>query len=75
VPIITGIFAYIAEGNGPEDEGIVATKSGDTWVALVSGDKKTTELLKPLAQAIARATRQKIKLVHFIIREDLEEIT
>lgn len=74
MPQITDLFAFITEEKGPEDEGIVAMKLGDTWIPLIVADIKRAETLKPFARDIARATGKKVKLIHFIVREDLEEI-
>ncbi len=74
MPKIEAIYAFISIDEGPEDEGIVATRIGDTWMPLVGADMDRVESLKPLAVGVARLTGKRIVLARFGVREDLEEI-
>ena len=74
MPKITEMFAYIAEDEGPDDEGVIAHRVGDTWVPLVGGDMKRMKSLRAAAKVIARTTGQTIKLVKFSKRTELEII-
>lgn len=74
MPKINEIYAFIAVGTDPSDEGIVAWKFGDSWVPLVGADMARIESLRPLAQNLARTVDKSIILTKFSLREDLEEI-
>lgn len=79
MPRITEIFAFIAEDEGPDDEGVAAWVSpfpplGGTWVPLVGADMERAESLKPYAKLIATAMGKRIRLVRFSVREELEVI-
>lgn len=71
---ITELYAFIAE-EGPDDEGVVAMKLGDTWLPMVGGDMNRMESLRPVATEIADRTGQRITLAKFSTRTDVEVIT
>lgn len=73
MPKIEEMYAYIAE-EGPEDEGVVAMKMGDTWMPMVGADMARMESLKPIALVIGLETGQEVKLVKFTNRIELEVI-
>jgi len=73
MPKITELFTFIAE-NGPEDEGITAMMVGDKWMPMVGADMKRIESLRPIAEKMAAIHGQKVILVKFTIRTDIEEI-
>jgi len=75
MPKIKTIFAFIALDREPEDEGVVAALAGGIWMPLVAADEARIESLKSIARQIASATRKKIVLAKFSVREDIEEIT
>jgi len=72
MPRIEGMYAFVAEESGPDDEGIVGMATGSGWMPLVGGDMARIESLKPIARGIAAQTGKKIKLLHFTHREELE---
>lgn len=75
MPQISELFAFIAEDSGPDDEGIVAfNPEGLLWMPMVAADRERVDSLRTWAQAIAKSTGQKIRLVRFSTREVLEEI-
>ena len=73
MPKITEMYAFIAE-EGPEDEGIVAMKVGNTFMPLVGADMDRVESLRPIAVNMANIYKTKITLAKFTTRTDLEEI-
>lgn len=73
MPKIETLYAYISE-NGPDDEGLLAMKVGDTWVAMVGADMQRMESLKDIAQDMSSATGKAIILVKFSNKTVLETI-
>ena len=74
MPKIEQIFAFISLDEGPEDEGVIAWKIGDSWIPLVGADMARIDSLRPMAKKIAEITGKRIVLSKFSRREDLEEI-
>jgi len=74
MPKINELFAFISTDEGPEDEGIIASKIGDAWMPLVGADQKRVDSLRPLAKQIAQATGKRVVLAKFTHREDVETI-
>lgn len=74
MPKINELFAFISTDEGPEDEGIIASKMGDAWMPLVGADQKRVDSLRPIAKQIAQATGKRVVLVKFTHREDVETI-
>lgn len=73
------MYAYISHEKGdPDDEGVTAFLSGPTlmrqWMPMVGADEKRMVSLRPMAQGIANTTGQKVTLVKFSVRTDLETI-
>ncbi|MBA7519920.1 hypothetical protein ES705_12008 [subsurface metagenome] len=68
------MYAFVAEGSGPDDEGVVAMSVGDVMLPLVGADMARAESLKPIAREIAAETGQKVKLIHFTHREELGSV-
>ena len=73
MPKILRLYAYLAE-EGPDDEGVVSMKVGDTWVPMRGADMKRMEALRDIAQGISTATGKKIILTKFQARTDHEVI-
>jgi hypothetical protein len=73
LPKIEMMYAYIASDAG--SEGICAFHSPNGWMPMVGPDMKRIKSLRPMAEKIAKATGQTIKLVRFHLREELEVIT
>ena len=74
MPKIMTMYAYISEDDGPDDEGVVAMKMGDTWMPLVGADMERMESLRPMAQEISRVTGKEVILAKFQARTDMEVI-
>ena len=74
MPRIKCLYAFVAEDSGPDDEGLCAMKIGTQWMPLVGADMARAESLRPIAQAIAKDTNKKVKLLHFTTRKDVEVI-
>ena len=74
MPKIMKMYAYISEDDGPDDEGVVAVKMGDTWMPLVGADMERMDSLRPMALEVAKATGKKVILAYFQARTDYEVI-
>jgi len=74
MPKIEAMYAFISTEEGPNDEGVVAMRVGNTWMPLVGADMKRVDSLRPIAKQIAEATKKRIVLAKFTVREDMEEI-
>jgi hypothetical protein len=72
---ITELHAFIAVDPRDDSEGVVGHMNPHTGVmeAMIGADKDRIESLRPIAEEVARATGQPIKLVRFSQREDKEE--
>ncbi len=81
MPKIEVMYAYIAHEKGdPDDEGLTAFKmpamgfKPEQWAPMVGADEARMASIKPIAQELANTTGQKITLVKFSVRTDLETI-
>jgi len=74
MPRIEGMYAFVAEDPGPDDEEIVAMTVGKVMLPLVGGDMARVESLRPIARSISAQTGKKVKLLHFTQREDLGDV-
>lgn len=74
MPKIEKLYAYVAEDDGPENEGIVAMLQSDIWIPLVGADMARMESLKGYANLLAKKTGKKIHLLVFSVRTELELI-
>jgi len=74
MPRIMGMYAFVSEDSGPDDEGVVAMSTGFGWMPMVGADMARVESLKPIAKGIAQESGKRIKLLHFTHREELEVI-
>lgn len=68
------VYAFMAVDPADDSEGIVGYKIGNSIVPLVASDDKRLDSYRPLAQQVATATNQEIRVAKFSIREDLEVI-
>lgn len=75
MPKITEMFAFIAEDEGPDDEGIIGMPMGDMVMPLVGADMERVDSLRPLAKDVGLLMGKKVKLIRFSVREDLEDVT
>ena len=71
MPRIEGMYAFVAEDSGPDDEGIIGMNTGSGWMPLVGADMARVESLKPIARRVAAETGKKIKILHFTQREEI----
>lgn len=76
MPKIDQIFAFIAEDEGPDDEGITSFHSAQHggWMPMVAADEKRIDSLRQFAQAISDESGKKITLIRFSQREVVEVI-
>ena len=74
MPRIESMFAFVAEDTGPDDEGVIGTKTPEGWMPLVGADMARVDSLRPIAEAIARQLGKPVKLLRFGTREELEVI-
>jgi len=77
MPKIRALYAYLSHEKGdPDDEGVTAFMPGlsGQWMPMVGADKERMESLRPIAQGLANESGQKITLVKFSVRTDLETI-
>ncbi len=74
MPRIDCMYAYVAEGSGPDDEGVTAFLAGDRWMPMVGADMKRMESLRGHAQDLASTSGKTIKLLRFSVRSELEVI-
>ncbi len=71
---ITEIWAVVSVDPEDENEGVCAMKMGDSWMPMIAADPKRLEFIKAQAARLAAATGQKMKLVKFTTREEVEDI-
>jgi len=74
MPRIDEMFAFVAEESGPDDEGLIGFKSGDSWIPMVGADMARVNSLKPVAKQISKITGKSVKVLRFTNREEIEEI-
>jgi hypothetical protein len=70
---IRELYAYVA-AVPPGDEGIFGINFGGSWLPIVGADMARMRSLRAHAQACARASGERVRLVKFSVREDLEVI-
>lgn len=78
MPRITEMYAFVAidDLDDPTDEGICAFKGDDgSWNPMVGADMHRVESYRDLAQVIANVTGQEIKILRFVVREEIGTIT
>lgn len=69
------MYAFIAE-EPDGSEGVTAFQSNKgLWMPMVGADIARIESLKEIAQQLANASKCKIRLCRFIVREEVEEIS
>ena len=69
---IDEVFLFVA--SDVDGEGIPAFMDGLLWMPLVCADKARVDSLREMARTITRESGNKITLVRFTVREDLEVI-
>ncbi len=74
MPRISEMFAFIAEDQGPDDEGVIGMEIGGSMMPLVGADMARVDSLRPFAEQIGLIINKKIKLVKFTTRTDVEEL-
>ena len=72
IDTVSAYMSVDAEGN----EGVCAWYNPGTrsWMPLIAADHERMESMRPIARDIARASGQRVVLVRFETRTDLEEI-
>lgn len=71
------VTAFVAVDESDDSEGIISFWDAlqGAHMPMIGADQARIESLKPIAQEVARATGQPVKLVRFSVREDVEEYT
>lgn len=73
MPKIDAMFAFIAEDNGPEDEGIMGFSMPDgSMMPMVGADMKRVKSLLPMAKMIRRVTGKPFKILRFKIDGEIK---
>jgi hypothetical protein len=72
---IQSIWAYVSV-NEKGEEGVCGFNDPRTnqWLPMIAADEERLKCLKPFAHQIAVVTKQKVKLVKFHTREDVEDL-
>lgn len=74
--IISEVFLFVAEDNGPTDEGIAAFYSHEfeCFMPMVAGDVDRLNSMMPVAEDIVRSTGKRIRVFKFSCREEVAVI-
>ena len=70
MPKINKLYAFIAEDNGPDDEGIMGFQFGDEWMPMIGADMERVNALIPIADQISEATGKPYKIKYFTLEDD-----
>jgi hypothetical protein len=74
MPKIERLFAFVAEDNGPDDEGIMGFLMPDrTWMPLVGADFARMSALQPIAEEISKRSGKPYRILEFSLRRDITE--
>ena len=71
---IEEIFAFVAEDEEDQVEGVCGYKTRNGWLPMVGADQTRVASLRPFAQIVANATGKEITLAKFTVRTDVETI-
>lgn len=71
---IESMYAFVAVDPEDDTEGVIGFTAPSGWIPMVGADMDMVEKLRPMAEGIARAHSQKVLLVHFTNREEVEVI-
>lgn len=69
MPKITELYAFIAEDNGPEDEGIMGMNFSGQWIPFIGADMKRVDDLRNYAEQIKQHTGKPYKIKYFKLVE------
>ena len=73
MPKITEMFAFVAEGKGPDDEGVMGFRSDDgQWFPMVGADLARVASLRPIADEIARAMHKPYRVLRFKLAGEIQ---
>jgi hypothetical protein len=70
MPLVTELFAFVAvaDGDEPDDEGIMAFRTEDgTMMPMIGADMTRVEQLKPIAKVIAKHRGCSYKILTFAL--------
>lgn len=75
MPKINKLYAFVAEDQGPEDEGIMAYMNpvNKVWVPLVGADLARLKSLKNAADAISENSGKPHRVLEFSVRTDITD--
>ena len=68
---IEKMYAFVTEDG--EGEGLMAFKSGNTWLPMVGADFKRVDSLIPIAEEMAKITDKGFRILQFDNRKDVTE--
>ena len=57
-----------------DDEGLIGVMRDGAWLPFVATDLTRVDLLREMAKQVATETNQKVNVVRFTVRENMEEI-
>jgi hypothetical protein len=72
MPKLTELFAFVVADQDEDDEGVMAFKSGDTWMPMVGTDIKRIEALRPIADSISQQMGKSYRIVLLRAIEEVE---
>lgn len=69
------LYAFVALDPADNTEGLCGFLAADgTWMPMVGADMAMVERLRPIAHRLARDSGAPVRLLRFVIREELEVI-
>lgn len=70
---IDTMWAFVALDPADNTEGVISAQMGQMHMPLIGADLERVEMLRPVAQRIARTMHVPVSLVHFTNRVTIEE--
>jgi hypothetical protein len=74
MPRIAELWAFLSVDPTDGNEGVIATRMGETWITLVAADRARLESFWPLVKNLRDEFGVKMRLVKFTARIDVEDI-
>lgn len=76
LPRIDELYAFVSVDEQDGNEGLVAAPyGGQMCLPLIAADKERLKVITPLAERLAQATKQKIRLIKLSHREVIKDIS
>lgn len=74
MPKIDRMYAFVADDNGPDDEGIMGARMPDgTWMPFVGADTSRIKSLLPMARMVSKLSGKPFKILLFEGRRDVTQ--